>query len=312
MRDLPPRARWYIIFVIALGAMTFVPARPARHVHADLAAHPPHPAVVAHLGVQGSVPDRQRLEHVGVVRRRHRGADPARAARDDDRRRRQRLEPDDAQSRRRRTRSTARCSTWRSWCSPSRRAGQVFSGSGGAHDRRSARRSSCRWRAWRSPTSSSTRIPIALAIALTTNQSAWRIWKTDFASSAPSYLLGAAAAAVVIAVTESSGYWLTLLLTAAPLYLTYKMYRGGRGERGAPGRDSRGGARCDHHDGSAAEHPRVQPGGRADVRLRAASTSSGATSSCCCRRPIGQQHVSALNEYMTTGRAARSPAVSSS
>ena len=71
-------------------------------------------------------------------------------------------------------------------------------------------------------------IPIAIAIALTTSQSAWRIWKTDFVSSAPSYLLGAAAAAVVIKVTESSGYWLTLLLTAAPLYLTYKMYRGGR------------------------------------------------------------------------------------
>ena len=71
-------------------------------------------------------------------------------------------------------------------------------------------------------------VPIAVAIALTTRQSAWRIWKTDFASSAPSYLLGAAAAAVVIKVTESSGYWLTLLLTAAPLYLTYKMYRGGR------------------------------------------------------------------------------------
>ena len=71
-------------------------------------------------------------------------------------------------------------------------------------------------------------IPIAIAIALTTNQSAWRIWKTDFASSAPSYLLGAAAAAVVIKVTESSGYWLTLLLTAAPLYLTYRMYRVGR------------------------------------------------------------------------------------
>jgi PAS domain S-box-containing protein len=70
-------------------------------------------------------------------------------------------------------------------------------------------------------------IPIAVAIALTTNQSAWRIWKTDFASSAPSYLLGAAAAAVVISVTESSGYWLTLLLTAAPLYLTYRMYRAG-------------------------------------------------------------------------------------
>jgi PAS domain S-box-containing protein len=71
-------------------------------------------------------------------------------------------------------------------------------------------------------------VPIAIAIALTTNQSAWRIWKTDFASSAPSYLLGAVAAAVVIRVTESSGYGPTILLTAAPLYLTYKMYRAGR------------------------------------------------------------------------------------
>jgi PAS domain S-box-containing protein len=70
-------------------------------------------------------------------------------------------------------------------------------------------------------------VPIAIAIALTTRQRAWRVWKTDFVSSAPSYLLGAAAAAVVIQVTESSGYWLTLLLTAAPLYLTYKMYRAG-------------------------------------------------------------------------------------
>src|SRR5437879_4565115 len=71
-------------------------------------------------------------------------------------------------------------------------------------------------------------VPIAIAIALTTDQSAWRIWKSDFASSAPSYLLGAAAAAVVIKVTETSGYWLTLLLAAAPLYLIYKMYSAGR------------------------------------------------------------------------------------
>ncbi len=71
-------------------------------------------------------------------------------------------------------------------------------------------------------------VPIAMAIALTTDQGAWRIWKTDFASSAPSYLLGAVAAAVVIKVTESSGYGLTLLLTAAPLYLTYRMYRASR------------------------------------------------------------------------------------
>ena len=71
-------------------------------------------------------------------------------------------------------------------------------------------------------------VPVAIAIALTTKQNAWRIWKSDFASSAPSYLLGAAAADVVIKVTESAGYGLTLLLTAAPLYLTYKMYRAGR------------------------------------------------------------------------------------
>ncbi len=76
--------------------------------------------------------------------------------------------------------------------------------------------------------------PIAIAIALTTRQSAWRIWKTDFASSGLSYLLGALAAAVVIKVTESSGYWLTLLLTAAPLYLTYRMYRAGRESDGRP------------------------------------------------------------------------------
>ncbi len=70
-------------------------------------------------------------------------------------------------------------------------------------------------------------VPIAIAIALTTRQSAWRIWKTDFAPSGPSYVLGAAAAAIVIAVTERSGIWFALLLILAPLYLTYKMYRAG-------------------------------------------------------------------------------------
>jgi PAS domain S-box-containing protein len=70
-------------------------------------------------------------------------------------------------------------------------------------------------------------VPVAVAVALTTNQSAWGVWKTDFASSAPSYLLGVAAAAIVIQVTHSSGYWMTLLLTAAPLYLIYKVYRAG-------------------------------------------------------------------------------------
>jgi PAS domain S-box-containing protein len=70
-------------------------------------------------------------------------------------------------------------------------------------------------------------VPIAIAIALTTDQSSWRVWKSDFASSAPSYLLGAMVAAVITKVMQSSGYWMTLLLTSAPLYLTYKMYRAG-------------------------------------------------------------------------------------
>jgi PAS domain S-box-containing protein len=70
-------------------------------------------------------------------------------------------------------------------------------------------------------------IPIAIAIALSTNQNAWRIWKTDFVSSLPSYLLGAGAAAAIILVGESSGYSLTLLLAVPVLYLTWKMYRAG-------------------------------------------------------------------------------------
>jgi len=70
-------------------------------------------------------------------------------------------------------------------------------------------------------------VPIALAIALSTSQSAFRIWKRELASSLPSYLLGAAAAAIVLAVTETSGVWFAVLLLLAPLYLTYKVYRTG-------------------------------------------------------------------------------------
>jgi len=70
-------------------------------------------------------------------------------------------------------------------------------------------------------------VPIAIAVALTTSQNAWRVWKTDFSTSAGSYFLGVIAAAVVIEVVARSGYWLTLLLAAAPLYLTYKVYRAG-------------------------------------------------------------------------------------
>jgi PAS domain S-box-containing protein len=70
-------------------------------------------------------------------------------------------------------------------------------------------------------------VPIALAIALSTNQSGFGIWKRELAPSLPSYLLGAAAAAIVLAVTERSGIWFAVLLLLAPFYLTYKVYRTG-------------------------------------------------------------------------------------
>jgi len=143
-------------------------------------------------------------------------------------------------------------------------------------------------------------IPIAFAIALTTNQSAWRIWKTDFASSAPSYLLGAAAAAVVIKVTESSGYWLTLLLTAAPLYLTYKMYRAGKES------EARQGAILE-----AAHDAIVTIDQQLNIREfnPAAEQMFGYARLDILGRNVEllllpaerAQHVSALNQYLTTG-----------
>jgi PAS domain S-box-containing protein len=146
-------------------------------------------------------------------------------------------------------------------------------------------------------------VPIALAIALTTNQGAWRIWKTDFASSAPSYLLGAAAAAVVIMVTESSGYWLTLLLTAAPLYLTYKMYRGGKES------EARQGAILE-----AAQDAIITMDQQLNIREfnPAAEQMFGYARLDILGRNVAlllppadrARQVRALNEYMTTGRLA--------
>ncbi|MGE3512616.1 MAG: PAS domain S-box protein, partial [Vicinamibacterales bacterium] len=70
-------------------------------------------------------------------------------------------------------------------------------------------------------------IPIALVIALTTDQSAWVIWKSEFAPTAPSYLAGAAAAAIIIAVVERSGVSLSAAVGSSLLYLTWRLYRAG-------------------------------------------------------------------------------------
>jgi PAS domain S-box-containing protein len=146
-------------------------------------------------------------------------------------------------------------------------------------------------------------IPVALAIAFTTQQSPWRIWKTDFASSAPSYLLGAAAAGVVIKVTESSGYWLTLLLTAAPLYLTYKMYRSGRES------EARQGAILE-----AAQDAIITMDQQLNIREFNPAAEQmfgyarldilGRNVEILLPAPDRPHHLRALNDYMTTGRGA--------
>ena len=143
-------------------------------------------------------------------------------------------------------------------------------------------------------------VPIAFAIALTTDQSAWRIWKSDFASSAPSYLLGAFAAAVIIKVTESAGYWLTLLLFAAPHYHTTKMYRAGKES------DARQGAILE-----AAHDAIITMDSQLNIREfnPAAEQLFGYARFEILGRNVELllpsaervQQVSALNEYMTTG-----------
>jgi PAS domain S-box-containing protein len=146
-------------------------------------------------------------------------------------------------------------------------------------------------------------VPIAIAIALTTTQSAWRIWKTDFAPNAPSYVLGATAAAVVIKVSESSGYWLTTLLTAAPLYLTYRMYRGGRASEAQQGAIL-----------AAAQDAIITMDQQLNIREfnPAAEKMFGYARLHMLGRNVAlllpaadrAHHLQALNEYMTTGRGA--------
>jgi diguanylate cyclase (GGDEF)-like protein/putative nucleotidyltransferase with HDIG domain len=67
---------------------------------------------------------------------------------------------------------------------------------------------------------------VASAIALSTQQGLFKVWNQNFLWSAPSYFVGALAAAVVAIVTSRSGsnYWMALLV-AAPLYLTYRSYK---------------------------------------------------------------------------------------
>jgi len=67
-------------------------------------------------------------------------------------------------------------------------------------------------------------VTIATAIALSTRQSVVDVWNENFLWSAPSYFVGAGAAALATWIVGFSGQWLAPL-AAAPLYLTYRTYK---------------------------------------------------------------------------------------
>jgi diguanylate cyclase (GGDEF)-like protein/PAS domain S-box-containing protein len=65
---------------------------------------------------------------------------------------------------------------------------------------------------------------VGIAVALSTRQSLWTVWHSSFLWTAPSYFVGAGAAAGGVAIWQSSEAWL-LPLAAAPVYLTFRSYR---------------------------------------------------------------------------------------
>jgi putative nucleotidyltransferase with HDIG domain len=66
---------------------------------------------------------------------------------------------------------------------------------------------------------------IATAIGLSTAQPIYRVWNENFLWSAPSYFVGALAAAATALVVEQYNYFWVMPLALAPLYLTYRTYK---------------------------------------------------------------------------------------
>ena len=94
MNSLPLAARLYVGGMIALGAALLVVCFPVETLRTAVAVPAAPDAVVDHLGLQGQPAARaQRLDDVGVVRGRLRVAAAARPERDDARRGGQRVEP---------------------------------------------------------------------------------------------------------------------------------------------------------------------------------------------------------------------------
>jgi diguanylate cyclase (GGDEF)-like protein/putative nucleotidyltransferase with HDIG domain len=65
---------------------------------------------------------------------------------------------------------------------------------------------------------------IAAAVSLATRQPFFTVWNQNFLWSAPSYFVGAGAAAAATWAVMTAGVWIGLL-AAAPLYLTYRSYK---------------------------------------------------------------------------------------
>jgi diguanylate cyclase (GGDEF)-like protein/putative nucleotidyltransferase with HDIG domain len=65
---------------------------------------------------------------------------------------------------------------------------------------------------------------IAIAVALATRQPLPAVWNQNFLWSAPSYFVGAGAAALATWAVMTTGVWLAIMF-AAPLYLTYRTYK---------------------------------------------------------------------------------------
>src|SRR5215475_9443599 len=67
-------------------------------------------------------------------------------------------------------------------------------------------------------------ILVATAIGLSTRQRVLKIWNENFVWSAPSYFVGALAAAAAAWVVQRGGFWMAGL-TAAPVYALYRGYK---------------------------------------------------------------------------------------
>jgi diguanylate cyclase (GGDEF)-like protein/putative nucleotidyltransferase with HDIG domain len=65
---------------------------------------------------------------------------------------------------------------------------------------------------------------VATAIALSTGTTVVSTWHNNFLWSAPSYFVGAGAAAIAASLMTRTGYWIAPLMYA-PLYLTYRTYK---------------------------------------------------------------------------------------